>query len=43
VERAEAYLPQLKDAVGESKDAESLAWASFCQALLGSAEFRYVR
>jgi hypothetical protein len=43
VERAEAYLPKFREAAGESKEAETLAWASFCQALLGSAEFRYVR
>ena len=43
VERAAAYLPEFKDAAGESKEAETLAWASLCQALLGSAEFRYVR
>jgi len=43
VERAESYLERFRDALGETKDAETLAWASFCQALLGSAEFRYVR
>ena len=25
------------------RDARTAAWASFCQALLGSAEFRYVK
>lgn len=27
----------------QPKDAKTAAWASFCQALLGSAEFRYVK
>jgi len=43
VERAAVYLEQFRDAAGGSKDPETLAWVSFCQALLGSAEFRYVR
>jgi hypothetical protein len=43
VERAAAYLAQFREAAGEARDAETPAWVSFCQALLGSAEFRYVR
>jgi cytochrome c553 len=43
--RAEAYLRDYEaDARKEGvKDARTAAWASFCQALLASAEFRYVR
>lgn len=32
-----------KEEVVRAPDARTAAWASFCQALLGSAEFRYVR
>lgn len=32
-----------KDEVIEPNDPQHAAWVSFCQALLGSAEFRYVR
>ena len=32
-----------KEEVIESKDARTAAWASFCQALLGTAEFRYLK
>src|SRR5262249_47984504 len=39
VERAKAYLTDYQaEGVGPAA-----AWTSFCQALLGSAEFRYVR
>jgi hypothetical protein len=41
--RAEAYLEDARSCLRESKDAQEAAWAGFCQALLGSAEFRYVR
>jgi hypothetical protein len=33
----------LKEEVVEPADARTAAWASFCQALLGSAEFRYLK
>ena len=33
----------VKDEVIEPTDPQHAAWVSFCQALLGSAEFRYVR
>jgi Protein of unknown function (DUF1553)/Protein of unknown function (DUF1549)/Planctomycete cytochrome C len=33
----------VKEEVIKAKDAKTAAWASFCQALLGSAEFRYVK
>lgn len=33
----------VKEEVIEAKDARTAAWASFCQALIGSAEFRYLR
>lgn len=33
----------VKEEVIEAKDATTAAWASFCQALLGTAEFRYLR
>ncbi|MBI3822820.1 MAG: hypothetical protein HY289_09090, partial [Planctomycetes bacterium] len=43
--RARQYLNEYeKDAFKEGvKDARMAAWASYCQALLASAEFRYVR
>jgi cytochrome c553 len=40
VTRAEAYLKKLSSESGCTPDT---AWATFCQALLASAEFRYVR
>ena len=33
----------VKDEVIHAKDPRAAAWASLCQALLGSAEFRYLR
>jgi cytochrome c553 len=33
----------VKEEVVRAPDAKTAAWASFCQALLGSAEFRYVK
>jgi hypothetical protein len=33
----------IREEVIRPKDAKTAAWASFCQALLGSAEFRYVK
>jgi hypothetical protein len=33
----------VKDEVIQLTDPRTAAWASFCQALLGSAEFRYLR
>jgi hypothetical protein len=39
VERATRYLAEYEAAAG----ARTAAWASFCQAVLASAEFRYVR
>jgi Protein of unknown function (DUF1549)/Protein of unknown function (DUF1553)/Planctomycete cytochrome C len=33
----------VKEEVVQASDAKTAAWASFCQALLGSAEFRYVK
>jgi hypothetical protein len=33
----------VQEEVVRATDAKSAAWASFCQALLGSAEFRYVK
>ena len=33
----------VKEEVVQAADARAAAWASFCQALLGSAEFRYIR
>jgi hypothetical protein len=33
----------VKDEVVQARDAQSAAWASLIQALMGSAEFRYVR
>jgi hypothetical protein len=34
---------QVVEEVIRPRDARIAAWASFCQALLGSAEFRYVK
>jgi hypothetical protein len=33
----------VKEEVVRAPDAKTAAWASFCQALLGSAEFRYIK
>ncbi len=33
----------VKEEVVRAADAKTAAWASFCQALLGSAEFRYIK
>ena len=33
----------VKEELIEAPDAKTAAWASFCQALLGSAEFRYLQ
>ena len=33
----------VKEEVVQATDAKTAAWASFCQALLGTAEFRYVK
>ena len=33
----------VQEEVVQAPDARTAAWASFCQALLGSAEFRYVQ
>jgi hypothetical protein len=43
IERARAYLSDCEASLRESKEPKKAAWASYCQALLGSAEFRYVR
>ncbi len=43
IERAEAFLADARDGLSESQDPKESAWAGFCQALLGSAEFRFVR
>ena len=43
IDRAEAYLSDCQELLHGTKDPKGAAWASFCQALLGSAEFRYVR
>jgi hypothetical protein len=42
VRRALAYLQDCERA-GEPADPKTPAWMSFCQALLGSAEFRYLK
>jgi len=47
IERAQSYLSDYEAAASKVKtpppDPRTAAWASFCQALLASAEFRYVR
>jgi cytochrome c553 len=51
IERAQRYLVDYEAALrdvrpaptSEAGNAKTAAWASFCQALLASAEFRYVR
>lgn len=43
-ERVKTYLAEYEAAAREeAKDARTVAWGSFCQALLASAEFRFVR
>ena len=47
IARVQAYVTEYeaaarKEASKPSADSKTAAWASFCQALLGSAEFRYV-
>jgi hypothetical protein len=44
VERVQKFLADYEAAAGKTVgDARTAAWSSFCQALLASAEFRYVR
>jgi cytochrome c553 len=45
IDRVKTYLADYEAAVGQTSkvDPKRLAWASFCQALLGCAEFRYLR
>jgi hypothetical protein len=46
IERVKGYLAEYQALAREGSapaDASTSAWASFCQALLGSAEFRYLR
>jgi cytochrome c553 len=44
VERAQKFLVDYEAAAGKTAgDPRTAAWSSFCQALLASAEFRYVR
>jgi Protein of unknown function (DUF1553)/Protein of unknown function (DUF1549)/Planctomycete cytochrome C len=47
IERAKGYIADYEIAVRDersaSADARTAAWASFCQAMLASAEFRYIR
>ena len=33
----------IQEEVIRPKDPKTAAWASFCQALIGSAEFRYLK
>ena len=44
---AEEETPRVDPSIGEGpiavRDARTAAWASFCQALFGAAEFRYLR
>ena len=42
VERAAAYLAAFEPSGSKGKDSRAEAWSSLCQALLGSAEFRYL-
>jgi cytochrome c553 len=42
-ERVASYLADYESASRERPDPKTAAWASFCQALMASAEFRYVR
>jgi hypothetical protein len=41
-ERAVGYIRKTLESMSKEKNAPLSAWASFCQALLASAEFRYV-
>jgi hypothetical protein len=41
--RVNAFLSDCEASLRGSKEAKQAAWAAFCQALLGSAEFRFVR
>jgi hypothetical protein len=41
IERVKGYLRQHEE--GEASEPSTAAWASFCQALIASAEFRYLR
>jgi cytochrome c553 len=43
VTRAAPMRPPVADAPGSPADPKTAAWMSFCQALLGSAEFRYLK
>ncbi len=43
LQRAARYLAEYQAALPAQDGARLAAWASFCQALLASAEFRYVR
>jgi hypothetical protein len=47
IERARSYIADYETAVRAERvaptDGRTAAWASFCQALLASAEFRYIR
>jgi Protein of unknown function (DUF1553)/Protein of unknown function (DUF1549)/Planctomycete cytochrome C len=45
IDRATTFLAEYESAARESQTAEprNAAWASFCQAVLASAEFRYLR
>ncbi|MBI2804025.1 MAG: PSD1 domain-containing protein [Planctomycetes bacterium] len=46
IERATSYIADYENAAREEKSVQSprlAAWSSFCQALLASAEFRYIR
>jgi cytochrome c553 len=43
IERAQTYLSEYESAEGRVPTARNAAWASFCHALLGSAEFHYLQ
>jgi hypothetical protein len=43
IERAMRYLADYAASVADTSHAGEEAWASYCQALLASAEFRYIR
>jgi hypothetical protein len=43
MERAQSYLADYEVADATPPGARAAAWTSFCQALLASAEFRYIR
>jgi hypothetical protein len=42
-QRTLAYLRDAEQALGNGGGGRAQAWASFCQALIASAEFRYVQ